>query len=719
MSVGCSSIALFNAINIYFPGSSGQLTPQLQHKVRLQEIVRAMADSTRHLLICSCDDTMRLDADAVRRGCGGPPTTATQLCRAELDRFRAFAAEDRPLTVGCTQEAALFSEVAAESGRTSPIEFANIRETGGWSRDAARAGPKMAALLAAAAEPTPPVPSVKLESDGVILICGRDEIAVEAGNLLKDHLDVTVLIEPPAAIVPPRVSDFPVAKGKVRNARGHLGAFELTVDDFAQPAPSSRGALAFGPSRNGARSRCDIILDLTGGTALFPAADLRDGYLRADPGNPAAMLQAVLKARDLIGTFEKPRYVTFDATLCAHSRSQVVGCTRCLDLCPTSAITPAGDHVAIDANICAGCGQCATACPTGAASYALPPEDALMRKLRALLVAYREAGGEQAIVLVHDDPHGAPLIDALARFGDGLPAHVLPFAVNEITQIGLESIAAAFAYGASAMRFLLRARPLHDVSGLLRTMALADPILTGLGFGADRIAAIETDDPDLLIEALREIPSMPSAPRPASFRAVGRKRDVLHFALSELHRSAPAPVDIIALPEGAPLGAVEIDVGGCTLCLSCVSACPTGALRDDPERPMLRFVEDACVQCGLCQSTCPEKVITLKPQIDFRAARAPARVLKEEEPFCCIRCGKPFGVKSTIERVVEKLEGKHWMYTGSSRRLDVIKMCDDCRVAFVAEQGFDPYGAQSQTVRTTDDYLREREAQKNDGQDKR
>ena len=142
---------------------------------------------------------------------------------------------------------------------------------------------------------------------------------------------------------------------------------------------------------------------------------------------------------------------------------------------------------------------------------------------------------------------------------------------------------------------------------------------------------------------------------------------MLRFALRELHRAAPAPVDVIALPEGAPFGAVEIDAGGCTLCLSCVSACPTSALRDDPERPMLRFVEDACVQCGLCQATCPENVITLKPQLDFRAARAPARVLKEEEPFCCIRCGKPFGVKSTIDRVVAKLEGKHWMYSGSSQ----------------------------------------------------
>ena len=115
------------------------------------------------------------------------------------------------------------------------------------------------------------------------------------------------------------------------------------------------------------------------------------------------------------------------------------------------------------------------------------------------------------------------------------------------------------------------------------------------------------------------------------------------------------------------------------------------------------------MQCGLCRATCPEKVITLVPRIDFSASRTPVRILKEEEPFCCIRCGKPFGVKSSIERVVAKLEGKHWMYTGASKRLDVIKMCEDCRVAFVAEQGFESYGAPGPAARTTDDYLRERE----------
>jgi Pyruvate/2-oxoacid:ferredoxin oxidoreductase delta subunit len=166
---------------------------------------------------------------------------------------------------------------------------------------------------------------------------------------------------------------------------------------------------------------------------------------------------------------------------------------------------------------------------------------------------------------------------------------------------------------------------------------------------------------------------------------------------------------VVPLPAGAPFGAVEVDAQGCTLCLACVSACPTGAMSDNPDRPMLRFTEDACVQCGLCKATCPEKVITMKPQIDFRAATAASRVLKEEEPFHCISCGKPFGVKSTIERVTAKLEGRHWMFKGSAERLAVLKMCDDCRVAAVSEQDFDPYGPPRPKVRTTEDYLRERE----------
>jgi ferredoxin len=672
-----------------------------------------MPDPPKKILICSCEDTMRLDTAAVKRGCRNSEIADfRQLCRAELDHFRNAAKAEGPLIVGCTQEAPLFGDQG--KGRSGKMEFVNLRETAGWSTEGTKAGPKMAALLAAATEAAPSFPFVTLSSEGVILIYGRDEVAIEAGQLLADHLDVTVMITRPAQITPPATTSFPIVRGTIRNAKGHLGAFELAVDGYAAPRPSSRDALVFEAPRNGLTSRCDIVLDLSGGTPLFPAHDLRDGYLRADPRDPAAMLRAVLKARDLVGNFDKPKYVNFTADLCVHSRSRLTGCHRCLDLCPTAAITPDGDHVKINAEVCAGCGQCAAACPTGAATYALPPADALLHKLRAMLLTYREAGGSNVIVLFHDSQHGTPLIDALARHGDGLPANVLPLAVNEVTQVGLEAVAASFAYGAAGIRFLLRAKPLHDVAGLSQTVAMADAIVAGLGFSGRRVSTIETDDPDVLGEVLRAIELAPAVEGPATFKTVGKRRDLLRFALHELHRVAPAPTDVIALPEGAPLGAISVNVDGCTLCLSCASVCPTGALRDDPERPVLKFVEDACVQCGLCASTCPEKVITLKPQIDFRAARAPAQIIKQEEPALCIRCNKPFGVKSTIDKIAAKLEGQHWMYPAGDKRLDAIRMCADCRVITMSEQQFDPIKDVPARAppRTTDDYLLERETKR-------
>src|SRR4029077_7408187 len=311
-----------------------------------------MPDPPKTILICSCEDTMRLDTAAVKRGCRNSEIAKfRQLCRAELDHFRNAAKAAGPLIVGCTQEAPLFGYEA--KGRSGKTEFVNLRETAGWSAEGSLAGPKMAALLAVASEPAPAYPFVALKSDGVILIYGRDEVAGRTRQLPFYHLDRTVMITKPALIAPPATTSFPVVKGTIRNAKGHLGAFELVIDDYALPQPSSRTALVFESPRNGLTSRCDLVLDLSGGTPLFPAQDLRDGYLRADPRDPVAMLRAVLKARDFVGSFDKPKYVNFSAEICVHSRSKLTGCHRCLDLCPTRAITPDGDHVKIDAGVCA------------------------------------------------------------------------------------------------------------------------------------------------------------------------------------------------------------------------------------------------------------------------------------------------------------------------------------------------------------------------------
>jgi ferredoxin len=556
----------------------------------------------------------------------------------------------------------------------------------------------------------PPISFTTLTSKGVALVYGRDETALSVGQRLSEHLDVTILISRPGEITPPRVVETPVLKGTIVAATGWLGAFELRIDDYAAPAPSSRARLVFGEPRNGATSHCDIVIDVSGGTPLFPAGELRAGYLRADPASPAAIEKLIAEAGHLVGEFDKPTYVRLNEDLCAHSRSKKTGCTRCLELCPTGAITPNGDHVAISAEICAGCGACAAVCPTGAVTYALPPADALLRRLRTLLTTYAEAGGREPVVLLHDEAHGEPLIDALARFGEGLPARVLPLRVNEITQIGLDAFAAALAFGAASIQVLSRARPKHDLSGLQRNLAYAETLAAALGYGAGSAGLIETDDPEQLAAALARVVPGTVSPKPARFRPMGEGRPLLRQTIGELHAAAPMPVATVALPPRAPFGTVHVDTDGCTLCLACVSACPVQALSDDPERPTLAFQEDLCVQCGLCAATCPEKVITLEPRIDFEAWKGGKRVIKQEEPFHCIACAKPFGVRSTIEKITAKLENKHWMFSGdAAKRISVLKMCEDCRVEVVVNESFDPHlSPQRPPVRTTEDYLRER-----------
>ncbi|WP_431283500.1 4Fe-4S dicluster domain-containing protein [Humitalea sp. 24SJ18S-53] len=650
---------------------------------------------------------MTLDTRVVARGCKGEVRGAEQLCRAQLDRFLA-AMGDGDVTVACTQEAPLFAQEAEAAGHAGALHFVNIREQAGWSDEGAQASPKMAAILAAAAEPMPQVPQVTLQSSGVALVLGRDASALAAAARLAEALDVTVLLTGDEPVAPMREAAFPVLRGRATGATGWLGAFEVAVGDVASPKPSSRAAYAWGPGKPRSTSRCDLVIDLTGGAALFH--ETRQGYLRADPDDAGAVAAVVAEASGLVGTFDQPRFITFDAGLCAHSRNKRIGCTRCLDLCPTGAITPGKDSVLVSAEICAGCGACAAVCPTGAARYALPPADALARRARALLLTYRDAGGAAPVLLLHDAANGTPLIEALARHGDGLPANVLPLQMNEVSAADLSLFAGGFAWGATRVVALLPARRPHGTEGLFRAIDTANAILDGLGLGA-RAGAIETDDPFTLGEALRALPPLPFRFAPGSFLPMGAPREIALAGWRALREAAAAPVATIALPALAGFGAAEVKADGCTLCLACTMVCPTGAFAANPDTPELSFLEDACVQCGLCVATCPEKVISLVPRLDLRPEAAQRRIAKAEAPAACTKCQKPFGTRSSIDRVKQKLAA-HWMFADPAR-FAVLEMCEDCRAVEATLGGVDPYaGAPRPVTKTTEDWRREAERDK-------
>jgi ferredoxin len=668
-----------------------------------------MGDTT--VLVCDCAGTMPLNGDTLAKACGAEGCSVNRLlCRDQVGRVaEAARTADGPLLIACTQEGAAFEEALEEAGLEAELSLVNIRERAGWSDDAKSATPKIAALLAEAALDAPDVTTVEMASGGICLVHGSGQVALDAARQLNDRMTVSLLFKDIGDVIPLGMMDIMAAKGRIAAASGHLGDFEINVNGYAAVTPNSRDGLAFGLESNGAAAKCDVILDLTGDAPLFPSHERRDGYLRADPDDPVAVQKAIFAASDLVGEFEKPRYVDFKADLCAHSRSKVTGCTRCLDVCPAAAIRPDGDTVAIDPYLCGGCGSCNSVCPTGAASYAYPPGDFLLTRTRTLLGAYAKAGGKRPLLFVHSQADGDGMIEAMARFGRGLPARALPMAVHEPTVLGAEFLLSAVAYGAERVFIAVPSKRRAELDGLAQQVGLAESILTGLGHESGRIVVLVEDDPDAVEAALWDAPKPKGkAVDPTAFIPQPEKRTNMRLAAEHLRKEAGAEVDSIALPPGSAFGRIEVDVDGCTLCLACVGACPTNALGDNPDMPQLSFQESACIQCGLCKNTCPEKVISLEPRYRFGEKANDREVVKEEEPFECVSCGKPFASKSTIEKMVATLGDKHWMFQGEG--LERLKMCEDCRVQAVFNEK-DPYLASGKRPlpRTTDDYLAARE----------
>lgn len=668
-----------------------------------------MVTTTPRLLLCNCTGTMRLDSQAIAKGCGiTGDTVHSHLCRAQAAVVASALKSGEPIIVACGQEAPAFMELAEEMDAADRLLCIDIRDRAGWSDDAS--GPKMAALIAEARLRAPDLPLMDVASGGLCMVYGSADVALEAAARLATALSVTCVLTEPAEIAAPP-ADIDIVTGRIRNAAGALGQFTVSLDAFAELAPAGRGPRRFGDPRNGAKSECDIIVDLSGSQPLFPAHHKRDGYLRADPGDPLAIQRVLFDAAQLTGTFEKPLHIRFEESLCAHSRASRSGCNRCLDVCPTGAILPDGDTVRINPNICAGCGACHAVCPSGAASTDDPPVAHLFRRMRVLADAYAKAGGKAPRLLVHDAEHGAEMIRLAARHGRGLPGAVIPLEIPALAIFGHAEQLTALALGFNTVDILVS--PRTGRATIEAQIELAAAIAEGTGGGGDRIRLIDPTDPDILSDMLyAEAP----APHPIEpILPLGGRRDAVRLAARAL-AGTKLPTAPVPLPAGAPYGAVLVNTDRCTLCLACVGLCPSGALLDNPDKPQLSFHEEACLQCGICVDTCPETAISLVPQLNLADSALSGRVLHEEEPFACIECGALFGVKSTIDRITEKLAGKHSMFTNSDNAR-LIQMCDDCRIRAQSHSEDQPFFLRNRPrPRTTDDDLAERaEKQKKDG----
>jgi ferredoxin len=256
----------------------------------------------------------------------------------------------------------------------------------------------------------------------------------------------------------------------------------------------------------------------------------------------------------------------------------------------------------------------------------------------------------------------------------------LPVAVEDVGSIGMDAWLVCLAYGADAVVLMSTDRtPPQIVETAQDQLITARAILGGMGYDEHCVQMLNADQPVAALETLGCLPTGVVS-RPARFAAPkADKRGTLRLALESLGAQAPNPRRSISLPVGSPFGEIRVNAETCTLCMSCVSVCPTHAMQDGRGLPQLNFREWNCVQCGLCEKACPESAITLKARFLYdREAREQTRILHEEQPLCCISCGKPFATRSMLETLERKLAG-HWMFqTEEARRR--LQMCEDCKV---------------------------------------
>ncbi len=704
------------------------------------------------VVLCSCNETLRMDPKRIGAGLGleTPPALFACLPRNDIHAFMALVNRERfdRLAVACCGPAELFREaVVAAGGQPEQVCVVNLREACFWPHSpGAETEAKAVRLLRDAmclAEPARSVPEIPVKVGGTVLIATDSPEGLSlARRLAQVGRPLLILDEGSTAFDLKLIHPLPwkVNWGRVTRVEGSLGNFHVTVER-TQPlsleacvhcrrcipvchtsaisdglrlrmelcdqcgdclkACAEIGAIKI-PRRERETIRGDQVVVITqdGGPEVSP----RTGYHRLRAPSQGDMEGLAWKIFSLMGEFRKPAYVAYNPETCAGGAANHESCGVCIPACPYQAISRNPQNllrVLVDPQACEGCGACVSACPTSSLSFTDPAPADLYARMAALLAPVPGHPQADPLVLVfHCPERGQEALADAGRLRLRYPATVLPVPMACLRHVSEANILAAFRMGAAGVALLgCESCPHGERALLFRKLDVARSVLDAFGLEGERVRVItgEVGQSRPMVEVLDRFAA---SVMPASIKWDGRSafsagnREVIAEAIATFMDATGREPGRIQVPAEEPFGLPEVQVAGCTVCRSCVNVCPTHAFRFVEETQTLELKQIACVNCGLCATACPENVITVKPEFYLDRDALDWHVVVQDEMVKCARCETPFINRKALEGIEAKVFSvQSVLDTFADTRRNLLRMCPNCRaVAAMMEmqKGWEP-----------------------------
>ncbi|WP_104733499.1 4Fe-4S binding protein [Helicobacter felis] len=367
-------------------------------------------------------------------------------------------------------------------------------------------------------------------------------------------------------------------------------------------------------------------------------------------------------------------FFNYNKEICQYHQRRVECCGKCSEVCPTQAISKLDPqiaqekglecednrHLVIDHQSCIDCGKCIAVCPSGSLSYSSFNLEC-MQEIAKLYRGY--------IPLLLDYKAELP--------NTPLKKEVLPLCLNVNI---LEQVALLTWVQESGSQIVIYTTQELGI-GTLESIALLNEIYTHLCHQEAILVARTTEELQACLQDARSLDS-PYTPPTIPTRT---KRDLFAQRLGFLIEQGD--YGQVGCGEFIRYGHIEIK-DNCTLCLSCVGACNTGALSVDGNAYTLLFNPSLCTTCGYCEATCPEKncLHLERDGIALNPAYFVPKVMAKDSLFTCKMCGKPIGTTKSVHKIAQIMTPK---FQGDARKIATLYACPDCKVKIMLEDMLD------------------------------